>query len=414
MSGAAIPDGWELVDLGKLGVFAKGAGIRKDEALSGEIPAVRYGELYTDHPEILRAHRSFISAEISKSARPIKCGDILFAGSGETKEEIGKCTGFLGDYEAFAGGDIIIFRPSSADFRFLSYLLNSRPIAQQKAQRAQGDAVVHIYPDALAKLLLPLPPLHEQQAIAAALSDADGVVAGLEQVIAKKRLIKQGAMQDLLTARRRLPGFSGEWAVKQLGSLGVGLRGVSYDGSADLFEAETPDSVILLRSNNVQNGEVVYSDVQHVRKERVKPVQHLKRGDVLVCMANGSRALVGKAGVFWEEDGSAYTFGAFMGCFRPIAGAAADGYVPFLFQSDEYRNFLNVILSGSAINNLAPSQISTFSFKMPVDHSEQKAIAAVLSDMDAEIQTLESRLTKARAVKEGMMQNLLTGRVRLV
>jgi len=131
-------------------------------------------------------------------------------------------------------------------------------------------------------------------------------------------------------------------------------------------------------------------------------------------MANGSRALVGKAGVFWDGDGSAYTFGAFMGCFRPVAGAAANGYVPFLFQSDEYRNQLNVILSGSAINNLAPSQILGFSFKMPVDHGEQQAIAAVLSDMDAEIQTLESRLAKARAVKEGMMQNLLTGRVRLV
>jgi type I restriction enzyme S subunit len=255
---------------------------------------------------------------------------------------------------------------------------------------------------------------NEQQAIAIALSDADGVVAGLERVIAKKRLIKQGAMQDLLTARRRLPGFSGEWEVKKLGSLGVCLRGVSYDGSADLFEAETTESIMLLRANNVQIGEVVYSDVQHVRKERVKPVQHLKRGDVLVCMANGSRALVGKAGVFWEEDGAAYTFGAFMGCFRPAAGAAADGFVPFLFQSDEYRNQLNVILSGSAINNLAPGQILGFSFTMPVDHSEQNAIAAVLSDMDMEIQTLRFRLAKARAVKEGMMQNLLTGRVRLV
>ncbi len=214
-----IPDDWELVNLGTLGSFAKGAGIRKDEALSGEIPAVRYGELYTDHPEILRAHRSFISLEISKSARQIKCGDILFAGSGETKEEIGKCTGFLGDYEAFAGGDIIVFRPNGPDPRFLAYMLNSASIAKQKAQRAQGDAVVHIYPDALSRLSLPLPPFHEQQAIAAALSDADGVVAGLERVIAKKRLIKQGAMQDLLTARRRLPGFTGEWEVKFFGQI---------------------------------------------------------------------------------------------------------------------------------------------------------------------------------------------------
>ena len=91
--------------------------------------------------------------------------------------------------------------------------------------RAQGDAVVHIYPDALSALRLSLPPLPEQQAIAAALSDADGVVAGLERVIAKKRLIKQGAMQDLLTARRRLPGFSGEWEAKRLGDLVTSVTG---------------------------------------------------------------------------------------------------------------------------------------------------------------------------------------------
>lgn len=202
--------------------------------------------------------------------------------------------------------------------------------------------------------------------------------------------------------------------MKRFASLGFCLRGVSYDGSADLFEAETPDSIRLLRANNVQNGEVVYSDVQHVQKGRVKQDQYLKRGDILVCMANGSRALVGKAGVFWEENASTYTFGAFMGCFRPAAGAASDRYVPFLFQSNEYRDQLNVILSGSAINNLSPSQILSFSFKLPIDQSEQQAIATVLSDIDAEIRTLEARLTKARAVKEGMMQSLLTGRVRLV
>ncbi len=305
-------------------------------------------------------------------------------------------------------------RPGVSPELLQAFLASPKVIAKIE-ENSVGTTMINLNQGTLSALEILLPGSeHRQQAIAAALSDADGVVAGLERVIAKKRLIKQGAMQDLLTARRRLPGFSGEWEVKRLGSLGVCLRGVSYDGSADLFETETPDSIMLLRANNVQNGEIVYSDVQHVRKERVKPVQCLKRGDVLVCMANGSRTLVGKAGVFWDGDGPAYTFGAFMGCFRPAAGAAADGYVPFLFQSDEYRNQLNVILSGSAINNLAPSQILGFSFKMPVDHSEQQAIAAVLSDMDAEIQTLGSRLTKARAVKEGMMQILLTGRVRLV
>lgn len=380
MSGAAIPDGWELVDLGKLGVFAKGAGIRKDEALSGEIPAVRYGELYTDHPEILRAHRSFISAEISKSARPIKCGDILFAGSGETKEEIGKCTGFLGDYEAFAGGDIIIFRPSSADSRFLSYLLNSRPIAQQKAQRAQGDAVVHIYPDALAKLLLPLPPLHEQQAIAAALLDADGVVAGLERVIAKKRLIKQGAMQDLLTARRRLPGFSGEWEVKRLGAALTVKHGRSQK------EVEHPAGQYPILATGGQIGTATK------------------------FMWDKPSVLIGRKGTidvprfidqpFWTVDTLFYT---------DIHNEYDAKFLFYAFLQIDWMSYNEA----SGVPSLNAKTIENIQVSIPII-AEQQAIAAVLSDMDVEIQTLEALLTKARAVKEGMMQNLLTGRVRLV
>ena len=341
-------------------------------------------------------------------ARRLPAGSILVVCIGSTIGKVGMAAIPMATNQQINA--VIPSEKIDRDFLYYFLCLSANEIRGQ----ASEQAVPIINKSTFGRLIVAMPPLPEQQAIAAALSDADGVVAGLERVIAKKRLIKQGAMQDLLTARRRLPGFSGEWEVKRLGSLGVCLRGVSYDGSADLFETKTPHSIMLLRANNVQNGEIVYSDVQHVRKERVKPVQCLKRGDVLVCMANGSRALVGKAGVFWDGDGSAYTFGAFMGCFRPAAGAAADGYVPFLFQSDEYRNQLSVILSGSAINNLAPSQILGFSFKLPVDYSEQQAIAAVLSDMDAEIQTLESRLAKARAVKEGMMQNLLTGRVRLV
>ncbi|RJE80016.1 restriction endonuclease subunit S [Paracoccus sp. JM45] len=381
--------GWTSKPLGQIVTLQRGFDLPKRLRVDGEVPIISSSGPEDWHNE------------------PIKIGPGLVTGRYGT---IGKVFFVDGPYWPL-NTTLFVSNFHGNNPRFCYYLLQRFDFAGQSGKT--GVPGVNRNDLHAIKVLAP-DDLPEQQAIAAALSDADGVVAGLERVIAKKRLIKQGAMQDLLTARRRLPGFSGEWEVRKLGGLGVCLRGVSYDGSADLFETETPASIMLLRANNVQNGKIVYSDVQHVRKDRVKQVQHLKRGDVLVCMANGSRALVGKAGIFWDEDGSAYTFGAFMGCFRPTAGAAADGYVPFLLQSDEYRNQLNVILSGSAINNLAPSQILGFSFTMPVDHKEQQAIAAVLSDMDAEIQTLESRLAKARLVKEGMMQNLLTGRVRLV
>lgn len=398
-----IPNDWELVNLGTLGSFAKGAGIRKDEALSGEIPAVRYGELYTDHPEILRAHRSFISAEISKSARPIKCGDILFAGSGETKEEIGKCTGFLGDYEAFAGGDIIVFRPNGPDPRFLAYMLNSAPIAKQKAQRAQGDAVVHIYPDALSRLSLPLPSLHEQQAIAAALSDADGVVAGLERVIAKKRLIKQGAMQDLLTARRRLPGFSGEWEAATISEV------AHVDPEA--LGAGTPKEYAFryISLEDVNQGVLSgWTDVAFgSAPSRARRV--LQKDDVLLGTVRPNL----KSHMLFDRPGSDWVGSTGFAVLRLRPEKCIPGYLFELIMSDVIGRQIDEVIAGSNYPAISNSDVRKLKLMLPAIE-EQKAISHVLRDMDSEIQTLEARLTKARAIKEGMMQNLLTGRVRLV
>ena len=130
-------------------------------------------------------------------------------------------------------------------------------------------------------------------------------------------------------------------------------------------------------------------------------------------MANGSKALVGKAGQFDLDDGHEYTFGAFMGCFRTSANDAASTFVFYLFQTGRYRDFVNDLLAGSSINNLKPSSIESLDFAFP-PLPEQAAIATVLSDMDAELTALEARRDKTRALKQGMVQELLTGRVRLI
>ena len=130
-------------------------------------------------------------------------------------------------------------------------------------------------------------------------------------------------------------------------------------------------------------------------------------------MANGSKALVGKAGRFELDDGHEYTFGAFMGCFRTSVNDVDSAFVFYLFQTWRYRNFVNDLLAGSSINNLKPSSIESLEFAFP-PLPEQAAIAAALSDMDAELNALEARRDKTRALKQGMMQELLTGRTRLV
>jgi type I restriction enzyme, S subunit len=197
-------DDWETKPLGVLGAFLKGSGVTKSQTLSGDIPCVRYGEIYTRHVNLIREFYSWISREVAQTATRLKRGDILFAGSGETKEEIGKCVAFVHEIEAYAGGDIVILRTECADPLFLGYYLNTIEIARQKASRGQGDAVVHISASALSDIRGKIPKKDEQQAIASILSDMDAEIIALEAKLTKVRGLKLGMMQELLTGQIRL------------------------------------------------------------------------------------------------------------------------------------------------------------------------------------------------------------------
>ena len=197
-------DEWETVKLGVLGTFTKGSGVRKDESLSGHLPCVRYGEIYTKHNDYIKTYYSRISPEVAATARRLEAGDILFAGSGETKEEIGKSVAFIDNIEAYAGGDIVILRPKKGNSTFLGYYLNTPSINSQKASKGQGDAVVHISSNALTDIDIVLPSEQEQTEIATVLSDMDAEIAGLEAKLDKARRIKEGMMQELLTGKVRL------------------------------------------------------------------------------------------------------------------------------------------------------------------------------------------------------------------
>ena len=206
--------------------------------------------------------------------------------------------------------------------------------------------------------------------------------------------------------------FEGEWREVKLGDLGKCIRGVSYDGESDLSEGDTELTIRLFRSNNIQNFTIDLSKLQFVNTRKVKTTQILKRNDIVVCMANGSKDLVGKAAPFIITDKFKYTFGAFMGCFRTDENNANSEIVKFLFQSNRYRLFITNLLSGSSINNLKPSDIESIRFKLPLPE-EQTAIAKVLQAADKEIQLLKNKLDKLKEQKKGLMQILLTGKKRL-
>ncbi len=344
-------------------------------------------------------------------------GDVIFNGSSETPEEVGfgstvplELSGLY--LNSFCFG----FRrkdTKSLDPKFFAYLTRS-PLGRDIIRpMAQGSTRYNIAKTNLLNGRFPLPPLKEQEAIAEALSDADAAIKSLDALIVKKRDVKQATMQQLLTGRTRLPGFNADWKEVRLGDLGACLRGVSYKGDSDLSDGDTPTTMRLLRSNNVQNSLIQFNDVQYVNHDCVSDEQILRRDDIVICMANGSKVLVGKTGLYKDSQDARYTFGAFMGCFRSSSDQAHAIFVRYLFLTKQYQDYISNLLAGSSINNLTPKSIESLLFNVP-PLKEQEAIAETLSVMDDELEALTEQVSKLRMVKEGMMQDLLTGKVRLV
>lgn len=197
-------EAWSSIKLGSLGSFLKGRGIKRDDVRASGVRCVRYGELYTAFGDYTTHAKSFVSAEVAEFALPIKSGDLLFAGSGGTREEIGKCVAYMGKTPAVAGGDIVVLRCDEANPIFLACLLNSPQLVRQKARAAQGDAVVHIYSRPLADIQLKLPPRSEQDAISKIIINTNHEIRVFGRRLAKARQVKQGMMQELLNGRTRL------------------------------------------------------------------------------------------------------------------------------------------------------------------------------------------------------------------
>ena len=199
-----VPAHWEVVQLGRIGRFSKGSGGTKADEVPEGVPCIRYGDLYTSHRFHIRASRSCVSEAVALNYTPLRYGDILFAGSGETIEEIGKSAVNLIDQPACCGGDVILFRPErKIDARFSGYAIGCPQSQYQKSCMGRGITVMHIYGDELKNLWMALPPLAEQRAIACYLDHVDRRIQ--RYIEAKEKLItllqeaRQAIIQSVVT-----------------------------------------------------------------------------------------------------------------------------------------------------------------------------------------------------------------------
>lgn len=404
----AYPEDWTVDRLGNIGELYKGSGISRAQADSGDLPAIRYGELYTTHSDYVKEYRSRISAEVAKVSVLMKRGDIAFAASGETEEEIGKCA-VVCDDGVYAGGDLICFRAKAEiDPLFWGFMLNTPVVQRQKTAAAQGATVIHIRRNSIADLIVGYPPIEEQKRIGAALKDIDSLIDNLSKRIEKKKAIKQGAMQELLTGKKRLPGFEGEWEMVRIGNIGDFYGGLSGKTAADFGHGEAQYITFM----NVLTNIVI--NRHQVGKVCVYPGEHqnaVKKGDLFLNVSSETPEEVAMCAALLEDMPNTY-LNSFCCGFRLFDDSNDPLFISYYVNSHEGRKMTKFLAQGLTRHNLSKDAFRKMEMNWP-KKSEQRAIAKVLGDMDAEIAKLEAKREKLIGIKKGMMSDLLTGKVRL-
>jgi type I restriction enzyme S subunit len=260
--------------------------------------------------------------------------------------------------------------------------------------------------DMIAEMLVPLPEKKEQTAIAAVIRDVTNLIDALDRIIEKKKKIKKGAMQELLEGKKRLPGFSGAWEAKKLGGEIDLLTGFPFPSNQYV-----PNGVRLLRGSNIKRDEIDWSEeiTQHWGEVTFQLEQYLlKEGDIVIAM-DGS--LVGKSFArLSKQDVPALLL---QRVARVRSNKIAMGYLKEWLCSEYFTKHCDSVKTVTAIPHISPDDIRDFSVLVPPTTEEQTAIAQILTDMDAEIAVLEKERDKYLAIRKGMMQQLLTGKVRL-
>jgi len=291
---------------------------------------------------------------------------------------------------------------------FLYYTLQHRK--REFERIAAGSTIKTIGLSYFKELTVLRPPRYEQDRIAAAMLDADALINSIEQLATKKRQIRQGAMQELLTGKRRLPGYSNNWTLIQLSDIGRTYGGLTGKSKADFGRGEAKYVTFMNVIANVRTSPDALDIVQIEPSESQNMV---RPGDLLF---NGSSETPEEVALCsWVESCERDVYlNSFCFGFRTFEPDRISGlFMAYLFRARPGRMAVSSLAQGATRYNIAKTALLQTSLKLP-SYEEQMAIAATLSSMDEEIKALESRLIKTRAIKQAMSQALLTGRIRLL
>lgn len=343
---------------------------------------------------------------VSLKCKPLEIGDLLIC---RLAEPAGRACILpdIGDAKVVTSVDVSIFRPDPQRFDrgFLVQYLSTPKWFESVVENVGGTTHKRISRSALGKIKVPIPINKlEQSAIATALGDVDALLAAQDALIAKKRAIKQGAMQELLTGKRRLPGFSGEWQIKRLDQLAdIRSGGTPSTSRPEFWDGDvlwvTPTDITAL------NGRKIISDTTRKLTElgvRASSAEIIPPNSIVMT----SRATIGECAINSVPVSTNQGFKNFV----PFASVNAD-FLYYLL-STQKQGFIG-LCAGSTFLEIGKAQLTGYEVRVP-SKEEQIAISEVLNDMDNELVELDTRRDKTAQLKQGMMQALLTGRIRLV
>ena len=345
----------------------------------------------------------------------LQSGDVLVQRS-NTLDLVGTTAVFEGPYGVYVYPDLMMrirFRENATAHWFWRYANSpsGRRFFMAVAAGSSGS-MPKISGDRLRQMLVPVPPFFEQRAIATALNDVDALLGGLERLIAKKRDLKQAAMQQLLTGQTRLPGFDGEWEVRRLGDYVVFLR----NGVNSRAELRPEGRVKYLHYGDVHACKDVYlstASLPCLSDAKAASLHRLQDGDLIFADASEDVGGVSKSVEVREIGSTEVVSGLHTIAARFDKQVFADGFKGFLQFCPSFVTHLRRLAAGTKVYATNRAHIAGVEMVLPPVR-EQAEIAIVLSDMDAEIAALEARRDKTRDLKQAVMRELLTGKTRLV
>ena len=399
-----IPEDWGVDRFGNLCSVMRGGSPRPiqnyiTDSAEG-INWIKIGDVGVGAKYIDATAEKIVPAGVTRS-RYVRVGDFLLSNSMSFgRPYILRTEGCIHD-----GWLVIQDYHAKFDTEYLYYYLSAETVLAQYARYAAGSSVLNLNKELVSSISVAVLARAEQRAIAEAMSDVDGLLGALEALIAKKRAIKQAAMQQLLTGKTRLPGFSGEWETKSLEEVATRITG--YWGAGGPSEQAT-NPVGVIRAGDISPLGELTGFAQRYFSDSELAKAACRIGDVVMTVSGNG---LGKTWLVDRREPLAAS--NFVRILRANATYVAAPFLSYALKGDTATRLLAENTATSAYPNLRPGFFSTVWLDLP-PIAEQSAIATVLSDMDAEVAALEACRDKTRQIKQGMMQELLTGRIRLI